>query len=606
MMRVEERVKVDDLYKIRHSTAHVMAQAVLELYPEAKLAIGPPTDTGFYYDFDLGTDAQGKVRTFTPADLGQIEVRMRQIIQEAHPFIYRKVEVEEACLLFSYQPYKLELIDGLARGTLDEYGNELDEKPVISTYRQDTFEDLCRGPHVAHTGEIPLDGFKLMSVAGAYWRGDEKRPMLQRIYGTAWRNRDELQHYLWQLAEAERRDHRRLGKELELFHLDPTAPGMPYWLPKGLKVLRRLLDFWRSEHEQRGYQEIASPLLNDRKLYEISGHWEHYKDSMFLLSVSEHVTYGLKPMNCPNAMVVYNLKVRSYRELPLRLSDCDTLHRHESSGTLHGLLRVQNFQQDDAHIFVTEEQIEEEYGRILEIADYFYRIFDLKYTLRLGTRPASYIGDPETWERAEAALRRILNRHTGGPTGYLVEEGDGAFYGPKIDIVMEDALGRAWQMGTIQLDFQLPRRFNCTYIDRHGSEQNPIVIHRVIYGSLERFIGLLLEHTAGALPVWLAPVQVRVIPITDKQFAYAEKVTRQLQAVGLSVEVDLSRHRMNAKIREAQQQKIPYMLIVGAREAADETISVRLRSEENLGAISLEAFIEMAQRAITERSTYIS
>lgn len=591
----------DQLYKIRHSAAHVLAQAVLELYPAAKLAIGPAIETGFYYDFDLGRDAAGHPRTFTPEELNVIEEHMRRIIAGHHPFIYREVDAATARTLFVDQPYKLELIAGLEQGGSDELGNPIGERPVISTYRQDTFEDLCRGPHVAHTGEIPADAFKLMTVAGAYWRGDEHNPMLARIYGTAWRNRAELEQHLWQLAEADRRDHRRLGRELELFHIDPTAPGMPYWLPKGMKMLNALLEFWRAEHEARGYQEIASPLINRKELYDISGHWEHYKENMFIIPVSEHVTYGVKPMNCPNAMVVYNLKVRSYRELPLRLSDCDILHRHERSGTLHGLLRVQHIQQDDAHIFITEDQIEAEYDRILDLADRFYSVFGLRYKLRFGTRPDSYIGDVETWDKAEAALYRILERQRGAG-GYLVAEGDGAFYGPKIDIVMQDALGRDWQMGTLQLDFQLPRRFGCKYTDREGREQTPVVIHRVIYGSLERFIGLLLEHTAGALPVWLAPVQVRVIPITSEHQVYANAVASQLRAARLRVEVDESDKRMNAKIRDAQQQKVPYMLVIGNRELQEQTVAVRLRSEENVGAMPVAAFIDLAQQAIGEKS----
>lgn len=590
----------DQLYKIRHSTAHVMAQAVLGFYPEAKIAIGPPIETGFYYDFDLGKDTAGRQRTFTLEELQQIEERMRAIISGNHPFAYRQVSADEARALFHAQPYKLELIAGLEKGGLDEYGNAIQEKPIISTYKQDTFEDLCRGPHVEHTGQIPADAFKLMSVAGAYWRGKEENPMLARIYGTAWATSTDLEQYLWRLAEVEKRDHRRLGKELELFHLDETAPGMPYWLPKGLKILNTLLDFWRKEHEKRGYQEIASPLINRRELYEISGHWEHYKENMFIIPVSEHVTYGVKPMNCPNAMVVYNLKTRSYRDLPLRLSDCDILHRHERSGTLHGLLRVQHIQQDDAHIFITEEQIEEEYGRILEIADLFYRIFDLKYTLRLGTRPDSYIGDIETWQRAESALRNILEKHVGSGN-YLVAEGDGAFYGPKIDILMDDALGRSWQMGTLQLDFQLPRRFKCAYTDRDGQEKTPVVIHRVIYGSFERFIGILIEHTAGAFPVWIAPVQVRLLPITDQQLPYANRVAEKLKQAGLRVEVDANSTRLNAKIREAQQQKIPYMLVVGKREMESETIAVRLRTEEDLGAMSLDSFVAMARQEMGEK-----
>jgi threonyl-tRNA synthetase len=569
-----------DLARMRHSCAHVMAQAVLELFPGAKLGIGPAIADGFYYDFDLP-------RPFTPEDLERIERRMEEIKAAAYPFVRRVVTREEARELFRDQPYKLELIA------------EFPPDEVITTYTHDGFTDLCRGPHVRDTSQIGF--FKLLRVSGAYWRGDERRPQLQRIYGTSWPTREQLDAYLHRLEEAERRDHRRLGRELELFHFDPTAPGMPYWLPKGLKILNLLLDFWRQEHEKRGYQEIAAPLINDKSLWEVSGHWDHYRENMFLIQLDEHLTYGVKPMNCPNAMIVYNLKKRSYRDLPLRLSDCDILHRYERSGTLHGLLRVRKFQQDDAHIFVTEDQIEEEFARILEIAQLFYGIFGLRYTLRLGTRPADFMGDPETWDKAEAALQRILDRHA-GPGNYLIGEGEGAFYGPKIDILMEDALGRQWQTGTIQLDFQLPRRFGCTYTDRDGTEKTPVVIHRVIYGSLERFIGILIEHFAGAFPVWLAPVQATIIPIADRHLPYAYRVRDRLRDAGLRVEVDDGDERMQAKIRSAQLQKIPYMLVVGDREVNEESLAVRLRTNENIGSMSIERFITMVQRLVAEKS----
>ncbi|MBO9403563.1 MAG: threonine--tRNA ligase [Thermomicrobium sp.] len=569
-----------DLARMRHSCAHVMAQAVLELFPGAKLGIGPAIADGFYYDFDLP-------RPLTPEDLERIERRMEEIKAAAYPFVRRVVTREEARELFRDQPYKLELIA------------EFPPDEVITTYTHDGFTDLCRGPHVRDTSQIGF--FKLLRVSGAYWRGDERRPQLQRIYGTSWPTREQLDAYLHRLEEAERRDHRRLGRELELFHFDPTAPGMPYWLPKGLKILNLLLDFWRQEHEKRGYQEIAAPLINDKSLWEVSGHWDHYRENMFLIQLDEHLTYGVKPMNCPNAMIVYNLKKRSYRDLPLRLSDCDILHRYERSGTLHGLLRVRKFQQDDAHIFVTEDQIEEEFARILEIAQLFYGIFGLRYTLRLGTRPADFMGDPETWDKAEAALQRILDRHA-GPGNYLIGEGEGAFYGPKIDILMEDALGRQWQTGTIQLDFQLPRRFGCTYTDRDGTEKTPVVIHRVIYGSLERFIGILIEHFAGAFPVWLAPVQATIIPIADRHLPYAYRVRDRLRDAGLRVEVDDGDERMQAKIRSAQLQKIPYMLVVGDREVNEESLAVRLRTNENIGSMSIERFITMVQRLVAEKS----
>lgn len=586
------------LFRMRHSTAHVMAQAVRERFTTegpVHFAAGPSTDDGFFYDFALP-------RAVTDEDLAWIEERMREIVRGQHPFAVREVSADEARALFADQPFKIELIDGLAQGKLDEDGNPIaqDEAPPITVYEHDTFADLCRGPHLASTAEIPADAIKLLTTAGAYWRGDESRPMLTRIYGTVWKSKEDLDLYLWRRQEAEKRDHRKLGKELELFHMEPSAPGMPYWLPKGYKVLLGLLEFWREEHDERGYHEISTPLINDKRLWETSGHWDHYRDNMFLVPLDEHRTFGVKPMNCPNAMVVFNLKKRSYRELPLRLSDCDILHRNERSGTLHGLLRVQKFQQDDAHIFCTEDMIEDEYERILDICKRFYEIFDLKYRFRLGTRPADFIGDVETWNQAEAALKRILDHHSGAG-GYAIQEGDGAFYGPKVDILMEDALGREWQMGTIQLDFQLPRRFNCKYMDKDGVDKTPVVIHRVIYGSMERFIGLLIEETSGAFPVWLAPVQVALIPVTDKQNEFAQEVARRLRKERMRVEVDDSNERMGHKIRGAQLQKIPYMLVVGKREVEDGTVSVRLRTEENLGALAIDDFIARVKQVVADK-----
>jgi threonyl-tRNA synthetase len=569
---LQESVSYSPLQRMRHSAAHVMAEAVQEMFPDAQFAIGPAIEDGFYYDFALP-------RSLTPDDLPEIEQRMRRIIAARYPFVQDRWSREKALEYFRQrrQPYKVEIIEHLF-------------EQEVGIYQQGNFLDLCRGPHVENTGQI--GPFKLMRIAGAYWRGDEMRDRLQRIYGTAWFSQEELDQHLWQLEEAQKRDHRKLGRELELFHFDATAPGMPYWLPRGFKVLLELINFWRVEHERRGYQEISAPLINERSVWETSGHLPHYADNMFLLSINGAINgYGIKAMNCPNAMMVFNFKTRSYRDLPLRLADCDILHRHERSGTLHGLLRVQKFTQDDAHVFVAEEQLEEEYERILKDINFFYNIFDLKYSLRLGTRPDSYIGDIETWNRAEAILRHILDKYA-GPGNYAVEEGDGAFYGPKIDILMEDALGRSWQMGTIQLDFQMPRRFQCAYIDKDGSQKTPVVIHRVIYGSLERFIGILIEHTAGAFPVWLAPVQAMLIPIADRHVAYAEHVREVLREAGMRVEIDMRNERMNARIRDAQLQKIPYMLIV----------SVRLRSNVNLKSMPLDQFSAQAGRIIKARS----
>ena len=585
---------------IRHSCAHVLAQAVLNLWPDAKYSIGPPITDGFYYDFDVE-------RPFIPEDLEAIEAEMLRIVKANQRFERAEVARGEAERLFSDQPYKLDIIHGVAEGAaaLEQQGVEAE---AISVYRNTqggevAFVDLCRGPHVPGTGRIKA--FKLLRSAGAYWRGDESNPMLQRIYGTAWESKRALDDYLHRLAEAERRDHRKIGHEMELFHLDATAPGMPYWLPKGVHVLNELLAFWREEHAARGYQEIASPLVNDKSLWERSGHWEHFKDNMFQIPIDENTTYALKPMNCPNAMIVFNLKPRSYRDLPLRLSDCDILHRYERSGTLHGLLRVRRMQQDDAHIFISPAQIRDEYERIFELCDRFYGVFGLAYKLRLGTRPDEYLGDADTWAKAEEALRSILMERV-GREGFLVEEGGGAFYGPKIDIVMSDAIGRDWQMGTIQLDFQLPRRFDCLYTEQDGTRHTPVVVHRVIYGSLERFLGVLIEHLAGAFPTWLAPVQTAIIPIADRHLDYARAVEAKLAAHKARAEVDDSGNTMGAKIRNQQMQKVPYMLIVGDDEETSGTVSVRRRSGEERRGVAVDDFVTGLVREIEERRVELS
>jgi threonyl-tRNA synthetase len=491
------------------------------------------------------------------------------------------------------QSFKVAIIDRLA-----------DDVDSVSVYRTGDFVDLCRGPHVADSGQLRT--VRLLRVAGVYWRGDEGNPQLQRIYGTAWMAREELDGYLERLAEAERRDHRRLGRELELFHFDASAPGMPYWLPNGVIVLNELIDFWRRDHRARGYHEVMTPLISEKGLWETSGHWDHYREDMFLIPVDEQTTYGLKPMNCPNAHVIYNLRRHSYRELPLRYSDIDPLHRFERSGTLHGLLRVRKFMQDDAHIFVTEEQIEEEYARILEITRLYYGIFKLEYSLRLGTRPDDFMGDVETWDRAEAALLRILVGKAGTP--FTVERGEGAFYGPKVDILMKDAIGRSWQTGTIQLDFQLPRRFGCEYIDASGAPRTPVVIHRVIYGSLERFIGILIEHFAGHLPLWLAPVQVEIVPVQDdvpEVVAHAQRVVDRLEAAGRRAAVsDHPGERMQARIRDAELRKVPYVVVVGKRdvERGDDVVNLRdtrRGGTENLTVTDLLA--RLAEEVATRR-----
>ncbi|MGH3648572.1 MAG: threonine--tRNA ligase [Micromonosporaceae bacterium] len=577
----------DGLAVMRHSTAHVLAQAVQELFPDAKLGIGPPIDNGFYYDF-------GVSKPFTPEDLERIEARMKEIVRSGQLFRRRVFpSMEAARTELADEPYKLELID--LKGTVDTSEVMEVSEGELSIYdnvdvKSDkvVWSDLCRGPHLPLTRM--MGSFKLMRVAGAYWRGQEDRPMLQRIYGTAWARQKDLDDHLWRLEQAELRDHRRIGRELELFHFDPTAPGMPYWLPKGMRVLNNLLQFWRDEHEARGYEEIATPLINNKKLWVTSGHWDHFRDDMFIIAGDENATMALKPMNCPNAMVVFNLKTRSYRDFPLRFSDSDPLHRNERSGALHGLLRVQKFQQDDAHIFVTPAQIRDEYERVFDICDRFYKIFDLKYRLRIGTRPGKFIGDPATWDDAEATLLSILHERTGGD--FETEEGGGAFYGPKIDILMEDALGRQWQTGTIQLDFQLPRRFGCVYIDEQGQRRTPVVIHRVVYGSLERFLGVYIEHTAGNFPLWLAPVHVTVLPISDQFAEYGEQVATRLREAGARVEVDSRNETLGNRVRLAQQQKVPLVAVVGAREQEDSTVSLRLRGGKKVGAVPLSDFAD--------------
>lgn len=587
----------DKLHRIRHSSAHIMAQAVRDRFgvDAVSFGIGPAIRDGFYYDFDLPQVPDDE-------DLAWIENRMKEIIKGKHPFEVREVSSSEARELFKDEAYKLELVEKILSEGLDADGNPLPEgqDPKLTVYQHDDFYDLCSGPHVEHTGQIDPRAIKVLRTAGAYWRGDETRPQLTRIYGTAWATKKDLFEHIQRLEEAKKRDHRRLGKELDLFHFEPTAPGMPYWLPKGLKLFNTLVDFWREEHEERGYDEISSPLINEKALWEISGHWGHYKDNMFICPVSEHVTYGVKPMNCPNAMVVFNLKSRSYKDLPLRLSDCDVLHRNERSGTLHGLLRVQRFQQDDAHIFVAPDMIEAEYKRVFDIVEKFYTIFGMKYRFRLGTRPEKFIGDVETWDQAEAILKRVLDDQA-GPGNYHIEHGDGAFYGPKVDIVMEDVLGRDWQMGTIQLDFQLPRRFECKYVDSNGEFQTPIVIHRVIYGSLERFIGILIEHCAGAFPPWIAPEQVRIVPITDRHVEYGEKVKAELRKQKIRATVDASDNRMNAKVRAAQLDKVPYVFVIGDKEQEAEQIALRLRSGKNEGAMSVaDAVARIHDRVATK------
>ena len=564
----------------RHSMAHVLAKAVMELYDGVKLAIGPAIDTGLYYDFDIPT-------AITDTDFEKIEARMTEIIKRREDLTRREMSAEEALKLFAGQPYKLEMI------------NALDGKEDISVYDLgDDFADLCRGPHVENAGHLRSWSFKVASVAGAYWHGDENNPMLQRVYVYAYPSKAELKEFLNFLEEAKKRDHRRLGPQLDLFFMDETAPGMPYWLPNGWKMFNTLLDFWREEHEKRGYQEISSPLVNLNSLWKISGHWAHYQENMFIIPLSEEQVYAVKPMNCPNAMLVFQRKTRSYRDLPLRFSDCDVLHRKEVSGTLHGLLRVQMFRQDDSHNFISEDQIYSEINSILDIADLFYNIFGLTYSPVLSTRPKDFMGEVELWDKAETELKAVLDARY-GTDGYKVNEGDGAFYGPKIDIMMKDALNRVWQMGTIQLDFQLSRNFNLTYTDRDGSLKTPVVVHRVVYGSIERFIGLLIEHFAGHFPFWISAQQVGIVPVRDEHIDYANGIAEKLRMAKIRATVDASNGTMGNKIKSFRQGMLPYILIVGDKEKDEGTISLRVRTGKQVNDISLDSFIGVC-RDMTE------
>ncbi len=574
---------MNNLEEIRHSAAHLLAAAVMELYPNTKRTIGPAIENGFYYDFDF---SQSLKRALTEEDLPKIEIKMAEILPSWDHFEHRKVSEKEAREAYIDNPYKLELIDEIVKRGED-----------ITFYKSGNFEDLCRGGHSENPSK-EIGAFTLLNLAGAYWRGDEKQKMLTRIYGTAFPTQKELEEYLITLEEAKKRDHKKLGPQLELFFFHETAPGMPYWLPKGVILYNELLKFWRVEHSKRGYQETFSPVLNKKELYITSGHFDHYWQDMFVANMGKDELYGVKAMNCPNAMTIYGFKKRSYKELPLRLSDTDPLHRYELSGVLNGLLRARQFRQDDAHIFVSENQIKDEYRYIFEIVEKLYSIFNLEYSFRLGTRPKSYMGDIETWNKAEASLKEILDE---SGKEYFVLEGDGAFYGPKIDILMKDALARQWQMGTIQLDFQQPKRFNLTYTDKDGQEKTPIAIHRVIYGSLERFIGILIEHFGGAFPLWLAPIQTVIVPISEKHNQYGQKVLEQLQHSGLRAEIDTRAETMQSKIREAQLQKIPYMLVVGDREIEQNTVAIRTRGGENQGILSIEEFITKLQERIADK-----
>jgi len=591
----------DDYYRLRHSAAHVMAQAVLERFPDTQITIGPPIKDGFYYDFDLGREEDGSLVTFSPEDLDAIEKRMRQIVGGRFPFEKRVVSAGEARELFTDQIFKLELIDGLEAGGVDEYGEKIVGDVEISTYKQDTFEDLCRGPHVEHTGQIPPDGFKLLSSSASYWRGDENRPMLQRIYGTAWKNKKELKAYLNRLEEARKRDHRRLGKELDLFSTnhEMVGGGLILWHPKGALMRHLAEEHAKKMHLEGGYDFVNTPHIGRSVLWETSGHLDFYKDGMYSPIDIEGQEYYLKPMNCPFHVFIYKSKVRSYRELPIRLAEWGTVYRFERSGTLHGMTRVRGFTQDDAHLFCAPEQMPAEIDKVLDFSLNLLRDFGFEqFQLYLSTRPEKRVGEDAMWDASESALLDALKR---SGLSYDINEGDGAFYGPKIDIYVTDALERPWQLSTIQFDFNLPERFDLTFVGSDGLQHRPYMIHRALMGSVERFFGVLIEHYGGIFPVWLTPVQVKIIAITDEQNDYAYEIKDQLKQAGLRVEVDDSDGRMNAKIRNAQLEKIPYMLVIGAREVEEDAVNVRLRNGKRLGTMPIDAFIALVQEAATTR-----
>ncbi len=567
------------LERIRHSAAHVMAEAVQSLFPEAKFGIGPAIEDGFYYDFELP-------RALVPEDLTAIEAKMREIIAANSPFIKEELSKAKAQKLFSEQPYKLELI------------KELPDK-TVTIYRQGSFVDLCRGPHANSTNEVKA--FKLTSIAGAYWRGDERRPMLQRIYGVAFDTQAELEDYLARLTEAAKRDHRKLGKELDLFSIHEDAgPGLVHWHPKGALVRQLIEDFWRQEHRKRGYDIVFTPHISKVGLWKISGHWDFYRESMYSPMDIDEVEYVVKPMNCIGHILMYKTQLRSYRHLPLRYAELGTVYRYERSGVLHGLARVRGFTQDDAHIFCRPDQLEAEVTEVVQLARFMMSTFGFsEYELLLSTRPEKYAGTLQVWEEATEALRNVLKNLK---LDYNIDPGEGVFYGPKIDVKLRDALGRLWQGPTIQVDFNLPQRFDVNYIGEDGSEHKVVMVHRTVLGSMERFMACLIEHYAGAFPLWLSPVQVVIIPIADRHLSYAQQVANELRESGIRVQVDDRSERMNLKIREAQLEKIPYMLVVGDKELDASQVSLRLRSGEDLGLLALSQFADRVKPIIETKA----
>ncbi len=578
---IKEIAEDDPLYlsTLRHSCSHILAQAVKRLWPETKLAIGPSIAEGFYYDLDFK-------EPISENDLGKIETEMRKIVKENLKIEYFTLERAEAIKLMEerQEPYKVELI------------NDLPEGELISFFKQGEFTDLCAGPHLQTTREVGK-AFKLQSLAGAYWRGSEKNKMLTRIYGTAFASKEELEKYLVMLEEAKKRDHRKIGKELGLFMFHEAGPGFPFFLPNGMTLKNALIDYWREVHHKNGYVEVSTPIILNRKLWETSGHWDHYKENMYTTVIDDE-DYAVKPMNCPGGVLIYASEPRSYRDLPMRVGELGLVHRHEKSGQLHGLFRVRCFTQDDAHIFMMPEQIKDEILGVIKMIDDLYSLLGFKYKVELSTRPEDSMGSDEDWELATNGLKGALEA---AGIDYVINEGDGAFYGPKIDFHLIDAIGREWQCGTIQLDFQLPQRFELEYTGADGEKHRPIMIHRVIFGSIERFIGILTEHFAGAFPAWLAPVQAKILPISDKYLDYAEKLYKELDDAGIRVAVDRRAEKIGYKIREAQKEKVPYMLIVGEKEEADGTVSVRKRGEGDVGARPVADFIADLKKEIAEK-----
>ena len=581
----------------RHSLAHIMAKAVMEIFGKenVQIAIGPQIDDGFYYDFMLP-------RAITTDDYKTIEDKMREILKRREDWVCKEVSKAEALEIFKGQKYKEELIVDLP-----------EDERITVYYTGDDFVDLCRGPHIENSQELMNTAFKVKSASGSYWRGDEKNDQLQRIYMYCFPSKQELKAHLDFVKEAMERDHKKIGPEQELFMFDESAPGMPYWLPRGFKMYNAILEFWRKLHEEYGYQEILAPVINHKNLWETSGHWGHYKENMFLVTnatvneetdeeeINTDIQYAIKPMNCPNAINVYKNGLHSYKELPLRYSETQVIHRREKSGELNGLFRVQMFHQDDDHTFLTEDMIEDEIGDIMDIAKFIYETFGLTYEAELSTRPDDFMGAPELWDAAEASLKRILDKKY-GEGGYEINEGDGAFYGPKIDLKMKDCIGREWQMGTIQLDFQLPLNFDLRYVAADGSQKRPVMIHRAIFGSFERFIGILIENFKGAFPFWMSPYQVGIVPIRPEHNEYAKKVEKALRKAGIRVEADYSDENMKTKIKGFKKFKEPYILILGDKEAEEETVSVNVRGNKQMNGVPLADFIELCKKQIEEHT----